>query len=93
MASESEPFHHFMLFIAGDQNNSLKAQKNIKRFFEKHMLDRHELIIVDVIKNPKMALEKGVYFTPMLIMAYPDSETSLAGDMSDEKALEKLFVA
>ena len=75
--------YQLLLFVADDQPNSLRAKQQIKRICQDHLEDEYHLEIIDVLKDPETALEKGVYLTPMLIVAAPLPPSYLAGDMSD----------
>lgn len=84
--------YRLLLFVAAGQKNSVKAQKNIDTFLEKYLKNSYELKVIDVTRDSKIALEKGVYFTPMLIITQPLPETYLAGDMSDEEQLKQTIL-
>ncbi len=79
--------YRLLLFVATGQKNSIKAQTNTERFLKQHLKDQYVLKIIDVTEDPKLALDKGVYFTPMLMVSSPLPEAYLAGDMSDENEL------
>ena len=59
------------VFVAQGQPNSVKAVKNIRQLCKTKIPDQYRLKIIDVLKEPELALEKGVYLTPMLVVAAP----------------------
>ena len=92
MNKDNDKEYRFLLFGAFGQKNSVEALKNVKDFLERYLKDLYELKTIDVTKDSKFALEKGVYFTPMLIMTHPLPEAYLAGDMSDYERMKKTIV-
>jgi len=61
----------FRLYIAGDAQNSAQAVANLSALCRMHLLDRHEIEIVDVFREPKRALTDGIFMTPTLIKLAP----------------------
>jgi circadian clock protein KaiB len=61
----------FRLYVAGDATNSAAAKANLKAICHKHLLERHEIEIIDVYAAPDRALEDGIFLTPTLVKQSP----------------------
>ena len=75
------------LFIIDDQPNSARAVINIKTICEKHLKGRYELDIIDLYKQPNLALSEDIIAVPVLIKKFPLPELRLIGDLSDTKSV------
>jgi circadian clock protein KaiB len=75
----------FRLFVAGNESNSTQARENLARLCEEHLKGRYQIDIVDVWKDPAIALKHSVLLTPMLIMLKPRLGVSVLGNLSDTK--------
>ena len=61
----------FRLYVAGDARNSAQALANLAALCREHLLDRHDIEIVDVLREPKRALADGIFMTPTLVKLAP----------------------
>jgi len=75
----------FRLFVAGNESNSAQARGNLARLCEEHLKGRFQIDVVDVLKDPAIALKHSVLLTPMLIMLKPRLGVSMLGNLSDTK--------
>jgi circadian clock protein KaiB len=75
----------FRLFVAGNESNSTQARGNLARLCEEHLKGRYQIDVVDVLKDPAIALKNSVLLTPMLIMLKPRLGVSVLGNLSDTK--------
>lgn len=75
----------FRLFVAGNESNSTQARGNLARLCEEHLKGRYQIEIVDVLKDPAIALKHSVLLTPMLVMLKPRLGVSVLGNLSDGK--------
>ena len=71
------PRFEFRLYIAGGESNSAQAVANLEALCRAHLAGRHEIEIVDVLLQPKRALQDGVFMTPTLIQRAPDTVRSV----------------
>jgi circadian clock protein KaiB len=71
------------LYVAGNAPNSLRAIANLKALCDEHFAERHELEIVDLLKNPKRALADGVIVTPTLLKLSPLPVQRVIGNLND----------
>jgi circadian clock protein KaiB len=61
----------FRLYIAGDAQNSAQAVANLNALCRTHLIDRHDIEVVNVFKEPKRALADGIFLTPTLVKLAP----------------------
>jgi circadian clock protein KaiB len=73
------------LYITGMSENSVRAIQNITEFCELYLKDRVDLEIIDIYKNPSVAEEQKIVFSPSLIRQLPLPRRILIGDLSDTK--------
>ena len=72
----------FELYVAGDAANSVLAIANLKAICREHLPDRHKIEVVDVFREPKRALEHGIFMTPTLIRCTPSPVRRIVGTLS-----------
>jgi circadian clock protein KaiB len=71
------------LYVSGMSPNSMEAIENIKRLCDEHLNEAFELDIIDIYKNPEMASEQHVVFSPSLIKHLPLPKKTLIGTLAD----------
>jgi circadian clock protein KaiB len=71
------------LYIAGMSENSVLAIRNITQLCNQYLKDHFELEIIDIYKNPAIAEEQKIVFSPSLIRQFPLPRKILIGDLSD----------
>ena len=82
------------LYVCGMSAKSMEAIENIKRFCDEHLKDVFDLEIIDIYKNPKVAAEQHIVFSPSLIKRLPLPEKTLIGNFSDtEKVIRALGIS
>ncbi len=74
--------YSFRLYIAGESPNSVQAIINLKALCREYLLERHDIEIVDVLREPKRALADGVSLTPMLVKLSPGPIRKIVGSLS-----------
>ena len=75
----------FLLYIAGDTQNSTLAVANLKALCRAHLPETHEIEVVDVFIEPKRALADGVLMTPTLIKLAPSPVRRIVGTLSNQQ--------
>jgi circadian clock protein KaiB len=63
--------YKFRLYVAGDAQNSVLALANFTAICREHLPDRHQIEVVDVLRDPARALADRVLMTPTLISLMP----------------------
>jgi circadian clock protein KaiB len=61
----------FRLFIAGNAQNSAQALANLNALCTTYLPGRHHIQVVDVYREPKLALAEHVIMTPTLVRLSP----------------------
>jgi circadian clock protein KaiB len=78
------------LFVAGPTPKAILAFDNLKRICD----DAHQpykITVIDLLKNPKMAKENQIVFTPTAIRKFPIPKVTLIGDLTNgPRAISKL---
>jgi circadian clock protein KaiB len=64
----------------------VQARGNLSGICRDHLPGRHEIEIVDVLKEPKRALADGIFMTPTLIKLGP-APTKLVGTLSQTETV------
>jgi len=75
-------FHKFRLYVAGEAQNSQLAVANLTAICRRHLPGRHEIDIVDVLREPKLALINSIFMTPTLIRLAPAPVLRIVGTLS-----------
>ena len=81
------------LYVSGMSVKSMEAIENIKRLCDEHLKDAFELEIIDIYKNPEVATEQQIVFSPSLIKKLPLPKKTLIGTFADtEKVIKGLGI-
>jgi circadian clock protein KaiB len=72
----------FRLYVAGEGPNSAEAVGNLSALCREHLPERHEIEIVDVVKQRGRALADGVMLTPLLVKLSPTPIRKIVGTLS-----------
>jgi circadian clock protein KaiB len=75
----------FRLYVAGDAQNSGLAVTNLNALCREYMLDRFEIEVVDVFREPKRALADGIFLTPTLVKLAPAPVRRIVGTLSQRQ--------
>jgi circadian clock protein KaiB len=83
----------FILFVAGQEPNSVLARKNLQQLCREHLQDRCAIEIIDVFQNLDAALKHNILITPTLIKVAPGPPLTVFGNLSDsQKVLASLHL-
>lgn len=77
------------LYVSGMSQKSMEAIKNIKLLCDEHLKGSFELEIIDLYKNPKLASEQHIVFSPSLLKKLPLPKRILVGTLTDTKKVLK----
>ena len=72
----------FRLYVAGDGPNSAQAVANLNAICLEHLPERHEIEVIDVLREQKRALADGVLLTPLLIKLSPAPVQKITGTLN-----------
>jgi circadian clock protein KaiB len=73
----------FRLYVAGDTQNSLQALANLTALCREHLPNRHEIEVVDLLREPKRALTDDVLMTPTLVVLAPPPVRKIIGTLQE----------
>ena len=77
----------FRLYVAGDGPHSVRAIANLQALCREHLPERHEIEIVDVLKDPRRALAEKVMLTPALVRLAPAPVRKIIGSLSQPESV------
>jgi circadian clock protein KaiB len=75
--------YSFILYIAGNLPNSVRAVLNLKAICSDHFPQDCRLEIVDVLQDPQRALADGIIVTPTLVRVIPEPKQVIMGNLSN----------
>jgi len=77
------------LYVSGMSRKSMEAIENIRLVCDEYLKGSFELEIIDIYKNPKLASEQHIVFSPSLQKKSPLPQKTLVGTLSDTKKVLK----
>ena len=72
----------FRLYVAGQSHNSVLALENLRALCRQHLRDRHEIEVVDVLRQADRALADGILVTPTLLKLSPAPTCRIMGSLA-----------
>jgi circadian clock protein KaiB len=79
--------YHLILFVAGNEPNSVLARQNLEDFCSTELGDHYELQVMNVFEDHRSALAHRVLVTPCLVMLEPQPTVMVAGTLQDKEKL------
>jgi len=77
------------LYVAGDAPNSVRAVANLRAICRRWLeTDEYQLEIIDVLREPRRALEAGILVTPTLLGS-ASGTVSLVGTLDDHERVRE----
>jgi circadian clock protein KaiB len=73
----------FRLYVAGETRNSRMAVANLAEIRQAYRLDHYELEIIDILKDPLVAIRDGILVTPTLVRLCPEPVCKIVGNLSE----------
>lgn len=77
------------LYISGMSPKSLEAVENLKQLCDEHLQDAFDLEIIDIYKNPELAITQSVVFCPSLVKQSPLPRKILIGTLNNPEQVVK----
>jgi circadian clock protein KaiB len=81
------PHFKFQLYVAGDGPHSVQAIANLNEICREFLSERHEIEIIDLLREPERALHDEVMPTPMLVKLSPAPVLKFIGNLSQRESL------
>ena len=77
------------LYVAGQTPKSLTAFANLKKLCEEHLANRYLIEVIDLSKQPQLAVNDQIVALPTLVRKLPEPIKRIIGDLSN---LERVMV-
>jgi circadian clock protein KaiB len=71
------------LYVAGQTPKSMAAIANLKRVCEEHLAGRYSVEVIDLTRNPQLAVDDQIVAIPTLVRRVPPPLRKIIGDLSD----------
>jgi circadian clock protein KaiB len=71
------------LYVAGQTPRSLAAFANLKKLCEEHLEGKYRIEVVDLMKNPQLAIGDQIIAIPTLVRKLPQPLKKIIGDLSN----------
>jgi circadian clock protein KaiB len=81
--------YKLQLYVSGMSSKSMIAISNVKHFCEQYIKDDFELSIIDIYKNPELAVVHQIVFSPSLIKLLPLPKKTLIGNFADTEKVKR----
>lgn len=75
------------LYVTGQSPNSVRAIENLRRTCEEHMPGRYQIEVVDLLENPRLAVNDQILAVPTVVRKFPTPIKKIVGDLSDTDRL------
>jgi circadian clock protein KaiB len=79
----SHPDWSLVLYVAGPSPKSTAAFRNLEQICEDHLVGHYHIEVIDLIKNPQIALDDQIVAVPMAMRKWPLPIRKVIGDMSN----------
>jgi circadian clock protein KaiB len=73
------------VFVAGEKGRSRSAIENLKKICEKELPGQYKIEVVDVSKNPRVAVENNLTALPAVFRTLPSPVRKFVGNWANEK--------
>lgn len=90
MAEKSPNAVSLRLYIAGGAPTSVAARINLERAVAMIEGTRVDVEVIDILKQPSVALSAGVFVTPTLIRRRPTPTRTLVGSLDNIEMIVRL---
>ena len=71
------------LYIAGQTPRAAKALQNLELICKAHLAGKYRLVIVDLLKSPRLARGDQIVAVPTLVRKLPTPVRKIIGDLSN----------
>jgi circadian clock protein KaiB len=79
-----KPTYVLQVFVAGEKGRSRSAIENLKKICEKQLPGQYKIEVVDVSKNPRVAVENNLTALPAVFRTLPSPVRKFVGNWADE---------
>jgi circadian clock protein KaiB len=71
------------LYVTGQSPKSMRAIANLRLTCEAHLAGRYRIEVVDLLENPRLAVEDQILAVPTVVRKLPEPIRKIVGDLSD----------
>ncbi len=71
------------LYVAGMTQNAVTALSNLERICEEHLGGRYRIEVVDLLRQPQLAMGDQIVAVPTLVRRLPTPVKKIIGDLSN----------
>jgi circadian clock protein KaiB len=71
------------LYVAGQTPRAVTALENLKQICKEYLSGRYRLVVIDLLKKPKLARGDQIVAVPTLVRKLPRPVRRIIGDLSD----------
>jgi circadian clock protein KaiB len=79
----ARPSHVLQIYIAGEKGRSRLAVQNLKKICEKELPGQYRIEVIDVLKNPKVAIENNLIALPAVVRTLPTPFRRFVGNWAN----------
>jgi circadian clock protein KaiB len=80
----ARPTHVLRVYVAGETGRSRSAVQNLKKVCEKELPGQYRIEVIDVSKNPQVAIENNLTALPAVFPTLPSPVRKFVGNWADE---------
>ena len=80
----ARPTYVLQVYVAGETGRSRWAVQNIKKICEKELPGQYKIKVVDVSKNPRVAVENNLVALPAVVRTLPSPVRKFVGNWASE---------
>jgi circadian clock protein KaiB len=80
----ARPTHVLQVYVAGEKGRSRLAVQNLKKICEKELPGQYRIEVVDVSKNPQVAIENNLVALPAVVRTLPAPVRKFVGNWANE---------
>lgn len=83
--TDPSPLWELRLYVAGQSHKSVAALSNLIRICEEHLQGEYRIEVIDLLKNPQLALGDQILAIPTLVRKLPEPMKKIIGDLSNQE--------
>jgi circadian clock protein KaiB len=80
----AKPTYVWRVYVAGQKGRSRWAVQNLKKICEQELPGQYKIEVVDVSKNPRVAVENNLIALPAVIRTLPSPVRKFVGNWANE---------
>lgn len=83
--------YRFKIYVVEKNPGSQDLIQRIITLFNSKLKNNYSLEIIDILKNPEIAIDDNIMASPTLLMEHPQPPRRIVGNINDEKALVSML--